>query len=54
MKLEWVERPRIVRVTNDSNKLGAVEAGVSVGGGLLGLAVLVLAGYGIYKLAKKR
>jgi hypothetical protein len=32
------------------NTLGDVAAGVSVGGGLLGLAVLALAGYGVYKL----
>jgi hypothetical protein len=34
------------------NTLGDVAAGVSVGGGLLGLAVLALAGYGVYKLVK--
>jgi hypothetical protein len=32
------------------NTLGQTGASVSVGGGLLGLAVLALAGYGVYKL----
>jgi hypothetical protein len=48
----WWGTPSNRMLRGTPNTLGDVAAGVSVGGGLLGLAVLALAGYGIYRLVK--